>query len=108
MSKPFGYSYLLDCHECRPGVADNMETIYRFLEELVPAIGMTSFTLPMTVHGPRDKSGIELYPEKAGVSGCIFLIESAIVLHGMEPDNFITLDVYSCNCFDKNIVFNRA
>lgn len=106
--KPFGYSFLLDMYNCRVGACDDLELHYRFLEELVWRIGMTSFTHPVVVHGPRDKQGVELYPEKAGVSGWIALIESGIQIHSLEPKRFSTLDVYSCNCFDKQIVLDFA
>lgn len=105
--KPFGYSFLLDMYECRKGVADDMELHYRFLENLVDAIGMTRMSQPVVIHGPR-KNGVELYPEKAGVSGWVPLIESGIQIHSIEPTRFITLDVYSCNRFDESIVRRMA
>ena len=107
MSKPFGYSYLLDMGGCKPGVCDDLETIYRFLENLCEKIGMTPMAPVYVLHGPR-KNGVEVFPDKAGVSGVQFLIESAIVLHAMEPTHFITLDVYSCGCFDPEIVKQYA
>jgi S-adenosylmethionine/arginine decarboxylase-like enzyme len=42
------------------------------------------------------------------VSGWVPLIESGIQIHSMEPKRFITLDVYSCNKFDKNIILQYA
>jgi glutamate racemase len=36
------------------------------------------------------------------------LIESGIQIHSIEPTHFITLDVYSCNKFDKMIVLDYA
>lgn len=102
-NKPFGYSYLLDMYKCRKGAADDMELTYRFLERLVDEIKMTRMSAPVVIHGPTD-NGKELYPEKAGVSGWVPLIESGIQIHSLEPSRFITLDVYSCNKFDKEIV----
>ena len=101
--KPFGYSYLLDMYNCRTGVADDLELHYRFLEKLVDEIGMTRMSQPFVIHGPTQ-NGVELYPEKAGVSGWVPLIESGIQIHSLEPTHFITLDVYSCNYFDKNVI----
>jgi S-adenosylmethionine decarboxylase len=105
--KPFGYSYYLDMYNCREGAADDMELTYRFLERLVDRIGMTRMSQPVVMHGPTSH-GVESYPEKAGVSGWVPLIESGIQIHSMEPRRFITLDLYSCNNFDKQIVLDYA
>jgi S-adenosylmethionine decarboxylase len=107
MSKPFGYSFLLDMYECRPGAADDLELHYRFLEELVDKLGMTRMSQPVVIHGPT-KDGVELFPEKAGVSGWVPLIESGIQIHSLEPKRFITLDVYSCRHFSGEVVFDFA
>ena len=105
--KPFGYSYFLDMYGCKDGVADDMELTYRFLERLVDRIGMTRMSQPVVIHGPTDH-GRELYPEKAGVSGWVPLIESGIQIHSIEPTHFITLDVYSCKEFDPKVIMEYA
>jgi S-adenosylmethionine/arginine decarboxylase-like enzyme len=104
---PFGYSYYLDMYDCREGAADDLELHYRFLERVVDKIGMTRMSQPVVMHGPT-KDGDEIYPDKAGVSGWVPLIESGIQIHSMEPKRFITLDVYSCNKFDSEIIYNYA
>ena len=104
---PFGYSYYLDMYDCREGAADDLELHYRFLERVVDKIGMTRMSQPVVMHGPT-KDGNEIYPDKAGVSGWVPLIESGIQIHSMEPKRFITLDVYSCNKFDSEIIYNYA
>lgn len=105
--KPFGYSYFLDMYDCANGTADDLELIYRFLEYLVDEIGMTRMTPPVVVHGPT-KNGSEIYPDKAGVSGWVGLIESGIQIHAIEPKHFISLDVYSCSCFKPETVLEFA
>ena len=104
---PFGYSYYLDMYDCRVGAADDLELHYRFLERVVDKIGMTRMSQPVVMHGPT-KDGDEIYPDKAGVSGWVPLIESGIQIHSMEPKRFITLDVYSCNNFASEIIYNYA
>ena len=104
---PFGYSYYLDMYNCRVGAANDLELHYRFLERVVDKIGMTRMSQPVVMHGPI-KNGYEMYPDKAGVSGWVPLIESGIQIHSLEPSRFITLDVYSCNKFDCNIIFDFA
>ncbi len=106
-NKPFGYSYYLDMYDCRVGAADDLELHYRFLEQVVDKIGMTRMSQPVVMHGPT-KNGVEIYPDKAGVSGWVALIESGIQIHSMEPKRFITLDVYSCNKFNSEIIYNYA
>jgi S-adenosylmethionine/arginine decarboxylase-like enzyme len=97
--KPFGVSYLLDMYRCRQGAADDLELNYRFLEQLVDIIGMTKQCNPLVFHGPTAK-GVELYPDKAGVSAWIPLIESGIQIHTIEPKRFISLDIYTCGAID--------
>lgn len=97
---PFGYSYLLDMYGCREGAADDLELHYRFLERLVERLGMQAMSAPVVIHAPTA-GGIELYPDKAGVSGWVPLITSGIQIHSLEPTRFITLDVYSCNWFSE-------
>lgn len=105
---PFGYSYLLDMSGCKPGVADDLELHYRFLESLVDLLGMTRMSQPVVIHAPRDNQGREMFPEKAGVSGWVALIESGIQIHSIEPTHFITLDVYSCKPFAPDTVVTFA
>ena len=104
----FGYSYLLDMHGCKKGAADDLELHYRFLEDLVELLGMNKMSAPVVMHGPRNHDGTEMYPEKAGVSGWVPLIESGIQIHSLEPSHFITLDVYSCRWFNQKTVFTSA
>jgi S-adenosylmethionine decarboxylase len=108
MSKPFGYSYLIDMHGCKPGSADDMELTYRFLERLVVLLDMTPMSPPFVIHAPRDRQGNELFTDKAGVSGWVPLVESGIQIHSLEPSHFITLDVYSCKPFDPRTVWEFA
>lgn len=98
---PFGYTLMLDLKGCKPGVADSLEVTYRYLEELVDLLGMTKMAPPIVIHGPRDKFGFELFPDKAGISGWVPLVESGIQIHAIEPTHFITIDVYSCRKFSE-------
>lgn len=102
----FGYSYLLDMYDCDN--CDSLEVNYRFLEELVNRLGMTKMSAPVVIHGPRNEFGEELYPDKAGISGWVPLIESGIQIHTLAPKRFITLDVYSCKPFAPATVLNFA
>jgi S-adenosylmethionine/arginine decarboxylase-like enzyme len=41
------------------------------------------------------------FPDKAGLSGWVPLIESSIVIHTLTPKDFITVDIYCCRAFDR-------
>ena len=64
---------------------------------------MTKMSAPIVIHAPTI-GGVEVYSDKAGVSGWVPLIESGIQIHSIEPTHFITLDVYSCKPFNQQTV----
>lgn len=100
MNKPFGQTLYIDLYNCKPGVCDDLELSYRFLEDLVRLLNMTPMAPPYVIHAPKDKDGNELFPSKAGVSGWVPLIESGIQIHTIKPKNFISIDVYTCGELD--------
>lgn len=116
MSKPFGYSYLLDVYGCKPGVCDSLEDHYRFLERLVAVLDMKPLCQPIVLHCPIDWTrhdnglitGESRFPDKDGVSGWVGLATSGIQVHSIEPAHFMSLDTYSCLEFDKNIILEEA
>lgn len=122
MSEPFGFSYLLDMYGCErpyePHFLSNADLNYEFLEKLPTIIDMETFSPPIVIKEPAtyvpklDARGelirVPTYPDKAGVSGVIFLITSSIVLHTIEPKGFATIDVYSCKEYDPRVVFNEC
>jgi S-adenosylmethionine/arginine decarboxylase-like enzyme len=108
----FGKSYHLDMYHCREGVCDDMELHYRFLEELVTRIKMSAMSPPFVIHAPtkyrKNSEGEynreEIYPDKAGISCFIPLIESGISIHSLEPSHFACMDLFSCGEFDIEVV----
>lgn len=97
--KPFGYLLTVDLYDCRPGVSDDVQLCYDFLEEIVIVLKMSKQSPPFIFRSDQEK-----YPEKAGLSGWVPLIESGIQIHTLSKKNFISIDVYSCGKFDpKNI-----
>jgi len=98
----FGYSLMIDLYNCKPGTANDLELCYRFLEELVSVIKMTKQGPPHVFHGPTGQTGLELYPEKAGVSAWIALIESGVQIHTIAPKNFVSIDIYTCGQLDQD------
>lgn len=107
----FGKSYLLDMYACREGACDDMELHYRFLEELVEKLGMHKMCPPYVLHAPsifskinNKLNRIEEYPDKAGISCWVGLIESGIAQHSLEPSHFSSIDVYTCGKLDIDMV----
>jgi len=87
----FGYELLLDCYDCKPKACDNLEHCYSYLDKLVDFIGMKKQEPPSIFRTDRKS-----FPDKAGLSGWVPLVESSIVIHTLSKHNFISIDVYSC------------
>lgn len=95
----FGYELLLDCYDCKPGVCGDLDHCYSYLDKLVGFIGMKKQE-PPTIFRTDRKS----FPDKAGLSGWVPLVESSIVIHTLSKKNFISIDVYSCKEFTQKKV----
>lgn len=97
--EPFGYLMTIDLYDCKEGVCDDISLCYKFLEEIVVELKMKKQAPPFIF-----KSDEVLYPDKAGLSGWVPLIESGVQMHTLTPKNFISIDIYSCRKFEpKNI-----
>ena len=86
---------LLALYDCREGVCDDLSLCYQYLDESVTALGMEKQAPPNIF-----RSDERLFPDKAGLSGWVPLIESSIVIHTLTVKNFISVDVYCCKFFD--------
>lgn len=93
--KPFGYQMVLAVYGCTGDICDDLDTCYNFLNDLVEYIGMHKQSEPVVVRTDHKK-----YPDKKGLSGCVFLVESSVVIHTLSLRNFLTVDVYSCKKFN--------
>lgn len=91
----FGYELLLDLYDCKPGVCDDLELCYKFLDEIVDHLNMKKQAPPDIFFSDDTK-----YPGKKGLSGWVPLIESSIVIHTLSLKNFITIDIYCCHEFN--------
>jgi S-adenosylmethionine/arginine decarboxylase-like enzyme len=95
-SAVFGYELLLDLYECKPGACDDLTLCYNFLDEIVGFLGMEKQAPPSIFRSDATR-----FPDKAGLSGWVPLIESSIVIHTLTPKDFITVDIYCCRTFDR-------
>lgn len=85
----------LDLYRCKEGICDDIALCYKFLEDIVVKLNMMKQSPPFIF-----KSDNIQYPDKAGLSGWVPLIESGIQIHTLTPKNFISIDVYSCRKFE--------
>ena len=94
-NKVFGFELLLDLYECKTGACDDLALNYQFLDEIVGFLGMEKQSPPSIFRSDETR-----FPDKAGLSGWVPLIESSIVIHTLTPKNFISVDIYCCREFD--------
>ena len=94
---PFGYELLLDLYDCKVGTCDDLTLCYKFLDEIVGYLGMEKQSPPNIFRSDEVR-----FPDKAGLSGWVPLIESSIFIHTLTPKNYISVDIYCCREFDTN------
>lgn len=97
--KVFGYELLLDCYDCKPRLCGDISHCYSYLDHLVAFIGMKKQEPPSVFRTDR-----KLFPDKAGLSGWVPLVDSSIVIHTLSKRNFISVDVYACKEFNPKKV----
>ena len=92
---PFGFQLLLDLYQCKNGACDDLGLCYEFLEEIVKVLKVEPQSPPYIFRTDGKR-----FPDKAGLSGWIPLVESGIQIHTLTPKDFISIDIYSCRQFD--------
>jgi len=91
----FGYQLLLDLYDCKKGASEDLNLCYEFLDNVVEALGMEKQAPPNIFRSDEKR-----FPDKAGLSGWVPLIESSIVIHTLSLKNFISIDIYCCRNFN--------
>jgi S-adenosylmethionine/arginine decarboxylase-like enzyme len=97
-SPPFGYLLMADCYDCYSPLMLDIGAAYWLLDTLANSLGMTKQAPPFVFMSPAD------FPDKAGISGWVPLIESGIQIHTLARKNFVSLDVYCCRKINRDIV----
>src|SRR5215831_17446170 len=90
----FGPHLMLDGYGCDKGKLQDLNLIYRILDELPTRIGMTKIMPPYVF----KYSGLK--PEDWGLSGFVLIAESHISIHTFPEKNFVSVDIFSCKHFD--------
>ena len=73
-----------------------------FLFELPPTLGMTRITEPSVLEYEAPK------PEDSGISGFVIIAESHISVHTFPRKNYVNIDIFSCQSFDKEQALAQA
>ncbi len=94
--KVFGYHLILDLYECSPEKLNSIEEGYRYLDTIPNLIGTDRQGAPYVVRTDAIK-----YPDKAGISGWIPVVDSGISLHTVVPTRFVSIDIYTCKQYDQ-------
>ncbi|MBI5225591.1 adenosylmethionine decarboxylase [Candidatus Micrarchaeota archaeon] len=96
-----GPHLMLDCYGCDKKALNDMNSVFKLLDELPEKIKMTKMTLPYCVYwkGGTPNDG-------GGISGFVMIAESHISIHTFADLGYLTFDIYSCKEFDKKKVMN--
>ncbi|MBI5734009.1 MAG: S-adenosylmethionine decarboxylase [Candidatus Kerfeldbacteria bacterium] len=104
VKKVFGYHMILDLYGCNHKACGSLEICYNFLDKITDIMKTHKQAPPYIIFTDGKK-----YPDKAGLSGWVPIVESGVSIHTLTVTNFITIDVYSCKKFDqkkiKNFIF---
>jgi S-adenosylmethionine decarboxylase len=93
----FGPHLMLDGYGCDRQKLEDLDLIYRILEELPARIGMTRIMPPYVF----KYSGLKR--EDWGISGFVLIAESHISIHTFPEKNFVSVDIFSCKAFDSEL-----
>ena len=89
----FGPHLIYDGYGCPSSRLEDLQGLYRLLDELPDRIRMTKIMPPYVFrHGVKDGSQV--------LSGFVLIAESHISVHTFPTRKFINVDVFSCNPFD--------
>ena len=90
----FGPHLMLDGYGCPKTKLEDLDLVYRILDELPKKIGMTRIMPPYVF----KYSGLK--PEDWGISGFVLIAESHISIHTFPEKSFVSVDIFSCKHFD--------
>lgn len=91
----FGQSLHVDFYGVSETLCDDLSFCYNLLDDLTVHLGMHKQSPPFIFHSPEDE-----FPDKAGLSGWVPLIESGISIHTLTVKRFVTIDIYTCGGLD--------
>jgi len=93
----FGPHLMLDGYGCDKKKLQDLNLIYRILDDLPERIGMTKIMPPYVF----KYSGVK--PEDWGLSGFVLIAESHVSIHTFPEKSFVSVDIFSCKHFDAEL-----
>jgi S-adenosylmethionine decarboxylase len=101
----FGYQLLIDLYDCQADACDDLGMCYQFLDEIVIHLHVEKQAPPSLFRTDAARA-----PHMAGLSGWVPLLESSVVIHTLTNIRYVSLDIFSCKCFDQQsaIDFTRS
>jgi S-adenosylmethionine decarboxylase len=90
----FGPHLMLDGYGCDRAKLEDLDLIYKLLDEFPAKIGMTKIMPPYVF------KYIGVKPEDWGLSGFVLIAESHISIHTFPEKSFVSVDIFSCKHFD--------
>jgi S-adenosylmethionine decarboxylase len=87
----FGIHLTIDGYMGDSPLLNNMDTVFKCLEELPGRLGMRAITTPYVV-----RIGANEVKDPGGLSGFTMIAESHISIHTFPADRFVSIDVYTC------------
>ena len=87
----FGRSLHIDFYGVDASICDDLGLCYSILDELTQRLGMHKQSPPFIFRSPEGE-----FPDKAGLSGWVPLIESGISIHTLTVTGFVSIDIYTC------------
>ncbi len=91
----FGPHLMLDGYGCDKAKLQDLNLVYRILDELPTRIAMTKIMPPYVFR----YSGLR--PEDWGLSGFVLIAESHVSIHTFPEKTFVSVDIFSCKPFDS-------
>jgi S-adenosylmethionine/arginine decarboxylase-like enzyme len=91
--RAFGRSLHVDLYGVSREICDDLGFCYAVLDDLTAFLGMHKQSPPFIFRSPEGE-----FPERAGLSGWVPLIESGISIHTLTVTGFVSLDIYTCGC----------
>lgn len=101
----FGYHLTIDMYACDRGRLNDMKNCHDALKKLVSVLGMNELIPPIVIQaaGNQNRGG----KDPGGYSGFVMIEESHISLHTFVNRGFVSIDVYSCKVFDKELAIKH-
>lgn len=98
----FGPHLTLDLYECNEKKLDDLDFIYKILDELPDLLGMHKISNPQIVLHKGSPDSFD----KGGISAFILIAESHISIHTFTGYGYVSVDVFSCKWFNPKEIEN--